>query len=431
MNDTPAMIRGGYILLAVALIGGGVWTGGREGALSGALLWVLILLAARRAAVRSAIRWVRQPQGVPAPRADGDLGELLEALDFRFRRQAEELLAQTQSAERFRLAAQALPEGVVILDNHRRIEWINEQAESSLGLDATRDRGMPVSHLIREPSFVAYLENGGPALELRTLRNPGHVLHVQLAPFAQGRSILLVRDITQLDKLGTMRRDFVANVSHELKTPLTVTLGFLETAEDALGTGTPEEVAGYLRVAVEQGQRMRQLIDDLLTLSSMETCAPPPDEIVPLDAVIAQVKADTLALSAGRHTVSVSAAAAPGVRGNARELHSALLNLATNAVRYTPDGGRIDIAWTDLADGGGEYAVTDTGIGIAEEHLGRLTERFYRVDRGRSRQMGGTGLGLAIVKHVLERHDATLRVTSTAGEGSRFGAVFPPARMVR
>lgn len=418
--------------LFVALIGMGAFFGGREGALVGALVVVLANLAWQRRALKHLICWIRSPEVGKIPHGRGLWGEVFEALELRSRRHAEELLALAQSTERFRLAAQALPAGVVILDNHRRIEWINGEAESSLGLKAAHDVSTPINHLLREPAFLELLEtsgHGGP-LEFRTQRNPGHVLQMQLAPFAQGRLILLIRDITRLEKLATMRRDFVANVSHELKTPLTVTLGFLETAQDALGDAPVEEIAGYLRTAIEQGGRMRCLIDDLLALSGLETDAPPPlEESVSLSDLISEVKTETLALSAGRHTVVIAAASAPNLRGSSRELYSAFLNLATNAVRYTPEGGRISIEWKNTS-AGGEFCVSDTGLGIAEEHINRLTERFYRVDRGRSRSSGGTGLGLAIVKHILERHGGSLHIESQLGVGSVFCARFSAARII-
>lgn len=339
-----------------------------------------------------------------------------------------------RSMVRFREAAEALPDGVVILDQHRRIEWINPQASHCLDISPDCDIGTIITHLLREPDFVALMDVAipGSSLELRTRRYPSHVLHVQVVPFERGRILLMVRDVTQLDRLATMRRDFVANVSHELKTPLTVTLGFIETAQDALADASPHEIAGYLQTAADQAQRMRRLIDDLLTLSGLENDAPPPlEEVVALPEMIAEVRDEAVALSAGRHVIEMDVVTAPTFRGSSRELHSAMTNLASNAVRYTPEGGRIRLEWHEMPDGGGEFCVIDSGLGIAPEHIGRLTERFYRVDRGRSRDVGGTGLGLAIVKHVLERHGASLRINSQVGKGSSFCAAFPATRVVR
>ncbi len=379
------------------------------------------------------IRWTTAPLGTPTPSARGVWGAVFEALHRRGRLSAAARDQATEELVRFRRAAEALPDGVLILDGHRAIEWMNMHAEACLGLKAAVDTGSRVTNLLREPEFLDYLDSPdhrGAPLELATQRNPGRTLQIQAAPFAAGRTLLLVRDVTQLQKLATMRRDFVANVSHELKTPLTVTLGFVETALDALPDTPPEELAHYLQTAAEQARRMQQLIEDLLTLSSLETDSPPPlEEPVDGAALMAEVRQEATALSAGRHRITLEIDGPAKLLGSTRELHSAFANLAINAVRYTPDGGEITLRWHIDASGGGRYSVRDTGIGIAPQHLSRLTERFYRVDRGRSRDAGGTGLGLAIVKHVLERHQAVLQVDSESGVGSTFSAVFPPHRL--
>ncbi len=379
------------------------------------------------------LHWAACPLGTPTPSASGAWGAVFEALHRRARLARAEREQATSELARFRRAAEALPDGVMILDGHRAIEWMNVQAEACLGLKASVDTGSRITHLLREPEFLEYLDSPdhrGVPLELQTQRNPGRSLQVQAAPFAAGRTLLLVRDVTQLQKLATMRRDFVANVSHELKTPLTVTLGFVETALEALHDTPPQDIAQYLQTAAEQAQRMQQLIDDLLTLSSLETDSPPPLED-PIDAaaLLADVCSEVQALSAGRHRITLENDGPRGLLGSARELRSAFANLAGNAVRYSPQGGEILLSWSGAGEGGARFSVSDQGIGIAREHLPRLTERFYRVDRGRSRDAGGTGLGLAIVKHVLERHQAALQIESEPGQGSRFSAVFPSHRV--
>jgi len=379
------------------------------------------------------IHWAACPLGTPTPSASGAWGAAFEALHRRARLASAEREQATQELARFRRAAEALPDGVIILDGFRAIEWMNVHAEACFGLKASVDTGSRITHLLREPEFLEYLdspEHRGVPLELHTQRNPGRSLQVQAAPFAAGRTLLLVRDVTQLQKLATMRRDFVANVSHELKTPLTVTLGFVETALDALADTPPQEIAQFLQTAAEQAQRMQQLIDDLLTLSSLETDSPPPleDPVVVAD-LLADIRREVDALSNGRHRVTMENTGPRGVLGSVGELRSAFANLAGNAVRYSPQGGEILLSWSGEGDGGARFSVSDTGIGIAREHLPRLTERFYRVDRGRSREAGGTGLGLAIVKHVLERHQAALQIESEPGRGSRFSAVFPQHRV--
>ena len=386
-------------------------------------LWMLLRL----------IHWAACPLGTPTPSASGAWGAAFEALHRRARLASAEREQATEELARFRRAAEALPDGVMILNGHRAIEWMNLHAEACLGLKASVDTRSRITHLLREPEFLEYLDSPdhrGVPLEFHTQRNPGRSLQVQAAPFAAGRTLLLVRDVTQLQKLATMRRDFVANVSHELKTPLTVTLGFVETALEALNDTPPREIAQYLQTAAEQAQRMQQLIDDLLTLSSLETDSPPPLED-PLDvaALLADICREVEALSAGRHRITLENRGPRWLLGSARELRSAFANLAGNAVRYSPQGGEILLCWSEEGEGGARFSVSDSGIGIAREHLPRLTERFYRVDRGRSREAGGTGLGLAIVKHVLERHQAALLIESEPGKGSRFSAVFPPHRV--
>jgi two-component system phosphate regulon sensor histidine kinase PhoR len=386
-------------------------------------LWLIVRL----------IHWAQCPLGTPTPSASGAWGAVFDALHRRGRLASAEREQATQELDRFRRAAEALPDGVMILDGHRAIEWMNLHAEACLGLKASVDTGSRITHLLREPEFLEYLDSRdhrGVPLELHTQRNPGRILQVQAAPFAAGRTLLLVRDVTQLQKLATMRRDFVANVSHELKTPLTVTLGFLETAQEALHDTPPPEIEHYLHTAAEQARRMQQLIEDLLTLSALETDAPPPlEDPVDVATLLAEVRQEVEALSSGRHRISVENEGPKGLLGSAVELRSAFANLAGNAVRYTPEGGEIVLRWSAENSAGARFSVRDSGIGIASQHLPRLTERFYRVDRGRSREAGGTGLGLAIVKHVLERHQAVLQITSEPGLGSTFSAVFPAHRV--
>ena len=379
------------------------------------------------------IHWARCPLGTPTPSASGAWGEVFDALHKRGRLASAAREQATQELDRFRRAAEALPDGVMILDGHRVIEWMNLHAEACFGLKGSVDTGSRITHLLREPEFLEYLDSPdhrGVPLELRTQRNPGRSLQVQAAPFAAGRTLLLVRDVTQLQKLATMRRDFVANVSHELKTPLTVTLGFVETALDALRDTPPPDIAQYLQTAAEQARRMQQLIEDLLTLSALETDSPPAlEDRVDVAALLAEVMQEVQSLSAGRHRFSLENTGPRTVLGSARELRSAFANLAGNAVRYSPAGGDITLRWSAEGEEGARFSVSDNGLGIAAEHLPRLTERFYRVDRGRSREAGGTGLGLAIVKHVLERHQAVLQIESEPGRGSRFSVVFPGHRI--
>jgi len=404
----------------------------------GVALGIALLLLGLRGHIQLVrlIRWAEAPLGTPVPDAGGLWGDAFLALHKRARAAAESRRQVQQELDRLEALTQALPEGVVILGAGHTIEWLNSQAAADLGLDAGRDLGTPVTNLMREPEFIRHLESPqhGVPLLLRCLRTPGRMLQIVSAPFGAGHTLLLTRDITQLEKLETMRRDFVANVSHELKTPLTVVAGFIETLKDGIGPGVgeipAEDATHYLALAGEQAGRMQRLIDDLLTLSALETGAPPPaEERVDMRALLAEVREEIVSLSAGRHDIRLEDSGPAWLSGGASELRSACGNLATNAVRYTPPGGSIVLAWRALPDGGAEYAVTDTGLGIESQHLSRLTERFYRVDRGRSRESGGTGLGLAIVKHVLERHQARIVIESQPGRGSTFRAVFPASRV--
>jgi two-component system phosphate regulon sensor histidine kinase PhoR len=332
--------------------------------------------------------------------------------------------------ERFESGAEAMPEGVIVLDGHNRIEWANSRAGRHLGIDAVKDRGAPIVNLVRQPAFVRYLSDGGPgeSLVLHSSRESALTLSLQIVPFGVEEKLLLSRDITQLEAVARVRRDFIANVSHELKTPLTVLRGFIETLSDV-----PLDQAQRgrcLALMGDQAHSMQRLVEDLLTLSTLESEESPLKEtefaVAPL---LLALSADAKALSGGRHDIALTIGAPATVYGSRDELASAFGNLLSNAVRYTPEGGRIALDWRADADGG-EFSVADTGIGIVAEDVPRLTERFYRVDRSRSRATGGTGLGLAIVKHVLIRHQGELKIESEPDHGSRFTARLP-ARRVR
>ena len=349
-----------------------------------------------------------------------------------YRRQRAETARSRQLAHslaRSRQAGRALPYGVAILDDEYRIVWCNDSCEAHFGIGAEADVGHPITNLVRQPEFVKYVAAGEFAkpLQLKTTRD-GLVLSVQFVPYVDSQLLLLSRDITQATRLETMRRDFVANVSHELRTPLTVLVGFLETVREL--KRDPERSRDYLNLMAEQSRRMQRIIDDLLTLSTLEsTPEPPHDEQVDVGSLLSRIHGEAQALSAGRQRITLDAEPGFDLLGTESEIASAFGNLASNAVRYTPPGGEVRLIWCG-SQKGAEFTVEDTGVGIEAEHIPRLTERFYRVDRGRSRETGGTGLGLAIVKHALARHQATLEIESTPGTGSRFTAKFPARRVV-
>ena len=392
------------------------------GWIAAAVFAVLVLYHVHN--LRAITRWLERDDSPDPPRMYGDW-DRLHALIHRVRRaggRRESELAE--QVARWRNAARALPDGIVILEEDR-IVWCNDIGAVHFGIDLARDTGLVFTHLVRIPEFVAYLEGGDFAQPL-VLRSPGRILSVQMIPYGALQSLVLSRDITRFEKLESMRREFVANVSHELRTPLTVVAGFLETLRDE---GDPQAARRYVDLMSEQSRRMQRLVEDLLTLSSLESSPPPPiDEKVDMAAVVERLGAEARALSAGRHRVEVARESSAGLFGSEKELSSAFGNLVSNAIRYTPEGGTVRLRWKDV-DEGAAFEVEDTGIGIAPEHIPRLTERFYRVDRGRSRDSGGTGLGLAIVKHALARHGATLDITSKPGEGSRFAARFSGPRV--
>jgi len=383
--------------------------------------------------LRNLSRWSRQELGAALPRSSGAWEELYAQLYHRGRARQRELAELSEALTSFRGAAQALPDGVVTLNRQMQIVWCNPQAEQHLNLSLDKDIGQNLANLVRAPDFLTYLSRGewDKPVQLR-VRHPGQraerVLSLQLVAYGDAQKLLLSRDITRFEKLETTRRDFVANVSHELKTPLTVLAGFLETIDES--AVTPAQRKQYMDLMREQAERMKHLVDDLLTLSALEATSAPREETVDTDMVFARIAATARQLSNGQHALKFEIEPGLAILGSDVELFSAFTNLVTNAIRYTPEGGRIDVRWRRLADGSATLAVSDTGTGIPAQHLPRLTERFYRVDRGRSRQSGGTGLGLAIVKHVLTRHQGSLSIESEVGRGSTFTALLPARRIV-
>ena len=391
----------------------------------------LLLVARRRQAARVA-RWMTSPKDTP-PAEVGPWDDAVAALYRRLRDQFATIEALEETSNGAMAAGQALPVGVVTVTSELQIRWFNRAAEKHLHLQHEHDFGQNLLNIVRAPVFAAYVKraNWSEPLTLKIHHtDKEYNLLVSLVPYARDRMLLITRDLTQIEKLETTRRDFVANVSHEMRTPLTVLVGFVETLRDAPEDALSEaQRAHYFGLMYEQAQRMQALVTDLLTLSDLETS--PSAELTSVDMapLIATQRAQIEALSAGRHKWIWEIDPHLNLAGNASELASAVSNLLTNAVRYTPDGGSITAVWQTTPEGGARFSVTDTGIGIASEHLSRLSERFYRVDRGRSRALGGTGLGLAITKHVAMRHDATLDVQSKLGQGSRFSLTFEPERV--
>lgn len=375
--------------------------------------------------LRNLSRWLEFGDAPDPPRARG-AWDKLHALIHRQRREAARREADlARAVNRWHEAARALPDGVVILEGER-IEWCNDTARLHLGLDPEKDSGHPITHLVRIPEFVRYLEGGDFTKPIELRSADGRVLSVQVVTYGDQQRLVLSRDITRFERMERMRREFVANVSHELRTPLTVISGFLENLD---GDTDPEDARRYVALMTEQARRMERLVADLLTLSTLESSPPPPmEEPIDMGALVERIGADARALSGGKHKIEVENSSGIELLGSEKEITSALGNLVSNAIRYTPVGGTVRLRW-HAEPGGAAFDVEDTGIGIPPEHIPRLTERFYRVDRGRSRETGGTGLGLAIVKHALVRHGGSLDIASKPGEGSRFTARFSGARV--
>jgi two-component system phosphate regulon sensor histidine kinase PhoR len=326
-----------------------------------------------------------------------------------------------------RNAASHLPDAVVLLDQEQQVRWFNHAAENLLGLRRPRDRGVFLQQRFAQTDLSGWLQDGAqePLNDISAPGEPDSQINVSMLPFGRRQHLLLARDISHLNRLEQIRRDFVANVSHELRTPLTVIHGYLELLD-------PEDVPELAAVLGEmrsQSKRMGQIVEDLLTLSRLETQHQVADERVQMAPLLATVRKEAEALSQGRHDITLESTAEADLLGSPKDLHSALSNLVSNAVRYTPAGGSIAIRWQRTSDGAA-YSVSDTGFGIPASHLARLTERFYRISSSRSRDSGGTGLGLSIVKHVLNLHQAQLRIESTPGAGSTFTCHFSHARLL-
>ena len=402
-------------------------------ALFAALLLIMLLQHLRHLARLS--HWLADPRPEALPESSGLWEDVFAAFYHLLRRQRRSESRLTATLQDFRQAGMAMPDGLVIVDGTNQIEWCNPKAELHFGLDAARDAGQLVTHLVRQPQFAEALDAEGYAepLTLRSARGGDLILSVLIVPYEANRKLIISRDVTDRERVETMRRDFVANVSHELRTPLTVIGGFLETITD-METPNPELIRRSVPMMSEQAKRMQGLVEDLLVLSRLESTGNPArEEPVNVPDIARALYHDALALSAGRHKVTLLLESATWISGAEDELRSAFGNLVSNAIRYTPAGGEVRLSWkVDCTDGneGVVFAVRDTGIGIAPQHVPRLTERFYRVDRGRSRETGGTGLGLAIVKHVVNRHAARLEVTSEPGRGSCFSVIFPGTRVI-
>ena len=434
------------LLLITGATLGYVWAQSQElhatfylvvGSLIGAMLW-WFWDAMRGLRV---VSWLRSGDLDAVPNTFGLWGAVVDRTRRLLRERERAITASEQRLKDFLSAIQASPNGVVLLDENFQIEWCNQTAAFQLGIEPERDIAQRIGNLVRDPIFSTYMTTSDvsePIVIEGRGKNPNMPLRISIQrhPYGEGKQLLITRDVTVVEQAEAMRRDFVANVSHEIRTPLTVLAGFVETLQTL--KLSQQEQDNYLALMATQAQRMQSLVDDLLTLSRLEGSPIPGfSSHITLSHLMDACQSEAQQLSKLLFQEKIAQVIVfetdPAIQnylvlGEPRELQSALSNLVSNAVRYTPQGGRIDVQAFISADGNLNLQVKDTGPGIPPEHLPRLTERFYRVDRSRSRESGGTGLGLAIVKHVMQRHGGQLQIASIAGQGSCFNLIFPPTR---
>ena len=433
-----------FLLVFGALLGEALlhdfkpWAGSFLGVLFTTLMWYLWSLGR----AYEVLYWIKDRPRDPPPRHLGLWGEIAERMSRFIREQDRSLLRSEERLNEFLQAIQASPNGVILIKAGGRIEWANETALSHLGIDIEKDRDQLIGNLVRDPSYVAYVSALNFDHEVviegfrSQIKSPKRI-SLQLFPYGDGRKLMLTRDVTDFEKAELMRRDFVANVSHEIRTPLTVLAGFVETMQNL--PLAPDEQDRYLGFMQQQATRMQVLVQDLLTLSKLEGSPMPSytdwhslENLIQNCEVEARGLLEVLKSDTGlKHQLVFSVEPLQQdfkVCGERAELQSAMSNLISNALRYTPVGGEVRVVSRMSDDGAWSFAVHDAGPGISAEHLPRLTERFYRVDRSRSRETGGTGLGLAIVKHVVQRHGGELKIESVLGQGSVFSWQFPKNR---
>ena len=376
-------------------------------------------------------RWLRLRSQIDPPNLGGIWGDIVAQVVRLHRRKQFHKQRLIQLFRELRRSTAALPDGVIILSDQHEIVWFNRQAARLLGLKRPVDVGLRIDNLIRSPEFVRYLHGDDFAMPL-LIRPPVQLemyLALQVVPYGGGQSLLLVRDVTRQMRLEAMRKDFVANASHELRTPLTVISGYLDTLAD--DPSTDSAWVAPIRDMRAQAQRMNTIIEELLVLSRLESMdGEAARDAVDVPSMLERLQRDALASVERPREILLELESVDGLFGSAHELESAFTNLLVNGIKYTPREGTVRIRWWIDAEGA-YFSVVDSGIGIPPEHIPRLTERFYRVDAGRSRGQGGSGLGLAIVKHALQRHGGWLEVHSEEGKGSTFTCHFPEARVWR
>lgn len=371
--------------------------------------------------------WLWDEKRLTPPSGSGNWESLFNGIYRMQQRQRRKRKELTNLIRRFRNGAESLPDAVVVFRGEGNIVWCNKLAQYLLGFRWPDDSGQPISNLIRTPDFIKYLnkQDFSEPLEMPSPLNVERMLELRIVPYTEGEHLMVVRDVTQLKQLEGMRRNFFANVSHELRTPMTVLQGYLEMTED------PDMIVGPMwtkahGVMTEQLNRMNSLVNQLLTLSKIEAAPMHElDEVVNVPAMLEVLEKEAASLSGEReHKLEFDIDKSLRVLADEDQLRSAISNLVYNAIKYTPAGATVKVRWYQTSQGAC-LDVSDTGDGIEPQHLHRLTERFYRVDKARSRDTGGSGLGLAIVKHALSHHDSHLEIQSEVGVGSRFHFTLP------
>jgi two-component system, OmpR family, phosphate regulon sensor histidine kinase PhoR len=420
-----AEIRRVLVFIAVCLL---------LGLLNGHLTWTLLAGGALYMGwtlwqIYRLDRWItaREP-GLP-PDASGFWGDIFDRIYHLQKRQAREKLRLQAVLSRVQDTTAALPDAVILLDQRGNMTWWNETASELLAFQAG-DRHQPLVNFIRNPQFVRYFEGGSykEPITLPAPQNDARQLQFQITRYGHNERLVMVRDITRIHRLEQVRKDFVANVSHELRTPLTVLKGYLETLSDQVGDIAPQW-RKPLQQMQQQSERMSLLVNDLIKLSRLETEDPETNQsLIAVSRLLNAVRSEAEVVGAGEYTIEVNCESECAIRGSEKELHSAISNLVINAIKYSPAGSTITMHFY-ANQRGVHIAVSDNGVGIDPVHIPRLTERFYRVDSGRTASTGGTGLGLAIVKHVLLRHDGKLSIKSKLGKGSTFTCSFPLSRV--
>lgn len=373
------------------------------------------------------IHWLQRRRVAYPPDGEGIWGEVFRRLSVRQKDDRLRIRRLARMVARFQQSTRAIPDGLVMLDSNQQIEWCNVVAGDLVGIRAPEDYGLRPDHFVRHPDFADFLQaDTGNSLTMRSPQDLQKVLEIRKIPIADGNTLLIVADATERYLVEHMRKDFVADASHELRTPLTVLSGYLENI-NRMPENVPDTWQRPVQVMTEQATRMGHIVEDLLMLARMEGSASlgTQAEVIDVLGLLSMLVEDARELSGERgHHISLKADPTVRLRAVPDEIRTVFSNLLANAVTYTPDGGNVLASWS-VDSNGAYFEVTDDGVGIAPEHVPRLTERFFRADKGRSRQYGGTGLGLSIVKHILERHNGRLHIESVVGEGSVFRCEFP------